>query len=70
MANVHPRKLPTTSSEGNAALLQLAHDRLDQIHADMESRQEFGTVGIELTYDRGQISMVRRTLNGTDRPAR
>lgn len=61
---------PQPSSLNNAEFLNLAHQRLDQIFQEMEGRQDHGTIGVELAFERGQVTMIRRTLNGTDRPAR
>jgi hypothetical protein len=65
MSKEKPASRPLTSSE----LLRLAHDRLEQIVAEMEARQDYGTAGLELNFERGQIQSIRRTLSGYDKPA-
>lgn len=57
------------NSQTNSEFRMLAHQRLDQFLDDMESRCEYGTVGVEVTFEHGMIRQVRRKSDGTDRPA-
>ncbi|HSV28363.1 MAG TPA: hypothetical protein VLL76_02360 [Candidatus Omnitrophota bacterium] len=66
-ARYEPRQSQT---EHNNAFRRTAHERLDQQIDIMEHREEYGTVGVSVTFERGEIRQVRRTLDGTDRPAR
>ena len=54
----------------NAELCRRAHERLDQIFQEMENREEYGILGVEVVFERGQATQLRRTLHGTDRPAK
>jgi hypothetical protein len=57
-------------SESSTSIRHHAHRRLEEILDDAENRQLHGTVGLEVTFDNGQPTLIRRTLNGTDKVAR
>lgn len=61
-------KAAIPQDQSSAEFRRLAHQRLEQIFTDMEARQEYGTAGVEVTFQRGQACLIRRTLDGTDRP--
>lgn len=57
-------------SQTSAEILRLAHARLDQIVDEMETRKDYGTAGVELTFEHGEIRSIHRTMSGFDKPAR
>ena len=54
-------------SEQNKAVRIKAHERLDQMCEMAEANQTYGTVGVQVTFERGEATLVRRTIDGTDR---
>jgi hypothetical protein len=67
-----PASLPqnTPSSNGNSALRQAAHVRLDQLFEWAEREKMYGVLGLEVSFEHGQGTVLRRVLNGTDKPDR
>lgn len=57
----------TRASATNTELRHQAHRQLDRLADLMEAEEGHGSVGVELTFERGRIVMVRRTVNGTER---
>lgn len=45
----------------------MAHNRLDELFEQAEGDKIYGTVGIEVSFERGTATTVRRILNGTDK---
>jgi hypothetical protein len=66
----NPPKPVVASNQTNAEFRRRAHDRLEQVFNDLEGRGEYGTAGVEITFERGTAVTIRRTLDGTDRPTR
>jgi len=61
-------RLPAGRSEHNRSLRQRGRRRLDDLIDAAERDNLYGTVGVELTFERGRITLVRFTVNHTDRP--
>jgi len=61
-------RLPAGRSEHNRSLRQRGQRRLNDLIDAAERDNLYGTVGIELTFERGRIVLVRFTANHTDRP--
>ena len=62
-------KAPAPRSQTAAEIVRLAHVRLDQIVQEMEADKGYGTAGIELNFDHGEVKSIRRILSGYDKPA-
>ena len=56
-------------SQESAELVRLAHERLDQVVAEMEARKDYGIAGVALTFEMGEIRAIHRTLSGYDKAA-
>jgi hypothetical protein len=59
-----PMQAPLTP---NAAMRRLAHQRLDELMDDAEARRFYGAIAVETTWEAGQIVLVRRKIEGTDK---
>lgn len=55
-------------TDGNGCNLRMAVERLVQLFNQAETECLYGTVGVEITFERGRANIVRRILNGTDKP--
>lgn len=52
---------------GSQALREIAHNRLDQLFEQAVSARLYGVVSVELMFENGRPTTVRRGLNGTDK---
>lgn len=53
--------------QNNKRLRQTAHERLDALIDDAEREQLYGQVNLEITFQSGEIKLVRRHKDGTDK---
>ena len=58
---------PSPLGDGQTALKNMAHNRLDELFEQAESDKIYGTVGVEVNFEQGRATTVRRVLNGTDK---
>jgi len=55
--------------DGNSGNLAIALERLVQLFQQAEREELYGTVGVEISFQKGQSCIVRRQYNGTDKPS-
>lgn len=54
-------------SNHNVAMLRRAYERLGELIGQAEDGNLYGTVGIEVQFEAGRITTVRRRIDGTDK---
>jgi len=54
-------------SEVNRQLCRTAHTRLEALVAEAEKHNLYGLVSIEVGFENGRITTVRRRIDGTDK---
>jgi len=54
-------------SEHNRVLRQRAYQRLNELTEHAESTNFYGRIAIEIAYEHGRITCVRRKFDGTDK---
>lgn len=63
-----PVKRRTSAQLENEALRGVAHTRLDELLALAEGDRLFGVVGVDVIVQNGQFRVVKKKLEGTDKP--
>lgn len=58
---------PPAMSEHNNPLIQTAHRRLDELALDAQRNRFYGTMSIELIFEAGKVTTIRRCMAGTDK---
>lgn len=58
---------PRPADDPNRRMMLLAHERLEELCREAERSKFWGVLGVELTFENGQIRLLHRRLDGRDK---